>query len=118
MLGADVVLPEDERLCQAVGGWLLDVAERDPELGAVAQESLELLGVVRGGDDQDVADARQNQRGQRVVDHRLVVDRHELLRDAMGDGVQPGTGAAGQDDALHGAESTGPLPPRSGPGDG
>ena len=34
------------------------------------------------GDHQDVADARQHQRGQRIVDHRLVVDRQQLLADA------------------------------------
>ena len=76
---------------------------RDAELRAVAEQPLELLGVVRRGDDQDVADAGQHQRRQRVVDHRLVVDRHQLLADAQGDRVQPGAGAAGKDDSAHAA---------------
>jgi hypothetical protein len=47
-----------------------------------------------------VADARQHQGAQRVVDHRLVVDRQQLLADALRDRIQPGAGAAGEDDAF------------------
>ena len=73
------------------------------------------VGVVRGGDHQDVPDPGQHQRGQRVVDHRLVVDRHELLADAEGDRVQPGAGAAGQDDSAHGVSLPRLRRPRSAP---
>src|SRR5699024_10222655 len=34
-------------------------------------------------------------------DHRLVVDGHELLGNTLGDGVEPGAGAACEDDAFH-----------------
>ena len=57
--------------------------------------------VLRRGDHQHVADARQHQRRQRVVDHRLVVDRDQLLADAQRDRMQPRPGAAGQDDPSH-----------------
>ena len=67
-----------------------------------AQQPLEPGSVVRGGDDQHVPDAGEDQRRQRVVDHRLVVDRHQLLADAQGDRMESGAGAAGQDDATHG----------------
>ena len=60
--------------------------------------------VVRRGDHQHVADPGEDQRRERVVDHRLVVDRHQLLADAQGHRVQPGAGAAGQDDAAHGEQ--------------
>ena len=36
----------------------------------------------RRGDDQDLADAGEHQRRQRIIDHRLVVDRQQLLADA------------------------------------
>src|SRR5688500_19749333 len=39
----------------------------------------------------------EHQRGQRVVDHRLVVDRHQLLARAERDRVQPRPGPAGED---------------------
>ena len=42
-------------------------------------------------DQQDVADARQHQRRERVVDHRLVVDRQQLLRDGA---ASPGAAAS------------------------
>jgi hypothetical protein len=37
---------------------------------------------------------------ERVVDHRLVVDRQQLLGDRLRDRVQPRAGTAGEDDAL------------------
>ena len=43
---------------------------------------------------------RQHQRGQRIVDHRLVVDRQQLLRRHERQRMQPRAGAAGENDAL------------------
>ena len=57
-----------------------------------------------------LAQAGQHQDRQRVVDHRLVVDRQQLLADHLGHRVEPRAGAAGQDDALarrHGATGSG-----------
>jgi hypothetical protein len=71
------------------------------ELGAVTEEALELGLVGGGGDDQDLGDPGQHERGQRVVDHRFVVDGHQLLADGVGDRIQPGARTPGQDDALH-----------------
>ena len=47
-------------------------------------------------------DAGQQERGQRVVDHRLVVDRQQLLGYRQGGGMEPGAGAAGEDEAFAG----------------
>lgn len=86
---------------QAVGRGLLGIAEVDPELRTAFQQALILGQVFRRGDDQDITDAGQHQRGDRVVNHRFVVDRQQLLGHAAGDGVQASAGAAGQDDPLH-----------------
>lgn len=43
---ADVLLSQEERLGETVGGGLLHIGEGDPELGAVPQKALELAGVV------------------------------------------------------------------------
>ena len=96
VLGADV-----ERLGQAVGLGLYRVAQRDAQVAAVAEQADELLLLVRRRDDQDVADAGQHQRRQRVVDHRLVVDGQQLLADRVRDRVQPGARATGEDDPFH-----------------
>ena len=50
---------------------------------------------------EDVADAGEHQHRQRVVHHRLVVHRQQLLGDALRDGMQARAAAAGQNDALH-----------------
>ena len=93
---------DDEGLGQPVRRGLLGVGEADAEVRAVPEQALEVGQVGRGGDDQDVADARQHEGGERVVDHRLVVDGQQLLARHGGERVEPGAGAAGQDDALHG----------------
>ena len=108
---ADEVGADHEGLGQPVRAGLHRVGELDAPLPAVTQQPLELLGVLGRGDDQHLADAGHHQRRQRVVDHRLVVDRHELLGDAPGDGVQPRARAPGQDDALHGGEPNGARHP-------
>ena len=73
----------------------------DAEVGAVAEQLAKARQVLRRGDDQDVADAGEHQHRQRVVHHRLVVHRQQLLGDALRDGVQPRAAAAGEDDAFH-----------------
>src|SRR3546814_15735519 len=56
------------------------------ELTAITQEVLKGRRVVRRGDDQDLANTRQHQRGQRTVDHRLVIKGAELFAYTFGDG--------------------------------
>ena len=91
---------EDEGLRQPVRAGLHAVADVDAPLRAVAQQRLEARRVLRRADEQDVADAGQHQRRQRVVDHRLVVHRQQLLAHGQRGRVQPGAGAAGEDDAF------------------
>jgi hypothetical protein len=81
---------------------LLGVVQLDAELPAVAQQLAKARQIERRRDDEDLADAGQHQHRQRVVDHRLVVDRQQLLGDALRDRVQTRAGAAGENDALHG----------------
>jgi hypothetical protein len=89
-LVADEVRADDEGLGQPLGARLDGVLEGDAQVGAVTEEVPELRLVLRSRDHQDLADAGHHQRGERVVDHRLVVDRHDLLADAPGDRVEPG----------------------------
>lgn len=100
-LAGDELLADGERLGQAVRARLLGVGEVHAEARAVAQQALEVGQVGRRGDDQDVLDARQHERGQRVVDHGLVVDRQQLLGGHESERVQSRAGPAGEDDAFH-----------------
>jgi hypothetical protein len=105
-LAAHEPLADDEGLGQAVGAGLLGVGELDAEAAAVAQEPLEVGQVRRGRDDQDLADARHHEDGERVVDHGLVVDREQLLGRDLGQRVEPGAGSAGENDAFHGRQTS------------
>lgn len=100
-LSADEVLADGEGLRQAVRRGLLGVGEVHAVARAVPEQALEVGQVGRGGDDQDVPDARQHEGGQRVVDHGLVVDRQQLLGGHERERVQARAGPAGEDDAFH-----------------
>ena len=105
-------LAAHERLAQpvgvgeALGPGLRGVLEREAEPRAVAQQPLERRLVVRRGDDQDLPDPGQHQHRQRVVDHRLVVDRQQLLGDRRGQRMQPRARPAGEDKAASHAASS------------
>mgnify|MGYP000172639273 CR=1 FL=1 len=114
---ADEVFADDEGLGEAVGAGLDGVLQREAPLAAVAQQLLKAWRVLRGADDEDVADARQHEGAERVVDHGLVVHRQQLLADGQGGRVQARARAAGQDDAFalgggwgHGASPQGASP--------
>ena len=100
-LAGDELLADGEGLRQAVGARLLGVGEVHAVARAVPEQALEVGEVGRGGDDQDVPDARQHEGGQRVVDHGLVVDRQQLLGGHERERVQARAGPAGEDDAFH-----------------
>ena len=76
------------------------IIDHEPELGAITKEALEGPCILRGGDDEDFPNTRLNERGERVINHRLVVDGQQLLGDGQRGRMQPRAGAAGQDDAL------------------
>lgn len=97
---AEELLADQERLRQAIRGWLHRIGEIESPLASIPQQLRETRGVLRGGDDQDVTDTGQHQGAQRVVDHRLVVDGQQLFGYGQGGRVQTGTGATGEDDAF------------------
>lgn len=100
-LAGDEILADGERLRQAVRRGLLGVGQVHTVARAVPEQALEVGEVGRGGDDQDVPDARQHEGAERVVDHGLVVDRKQLLGGHERERVQARAGPAGEDDAFH-----------------
>src|SRR5690606_38333116 len=102
---ADVVGADHDGLRQADGGGLDRVGDVHAGLSAVAEQPVELLGVVWGGDHEDVADRGEHERRERVVDHRLVVDGHELLAHALGDRMQTRARPTREDDSAHVGQS-------------
>lgn len=100
-LAGDEVLADGEGLRKAVRRGLLGVGQVHAVARAVPKQALEVGQVGRGGDDQDIPDARQHEGAKRVVDHGLVVDRQQLLGGHERERVQAGAGPAGEDDAFH-----------------
>ena len=98
---SDEFFTDHEGLRQTVGGGLGLVAQMQAELVPVAQKDLKARQILRRGDDQDLADPGAHQNRDRIVDHRLVVDRQQLLRSNHGQRIEPGAGTAGENDTFH-----------------
>jgi len=97
----DEFAADEERLRETFRLRLLGVVQLQAQRGAVAQQRAEPRQVFGGADDQDFADARQHQDGQRVIDHGFVVHRQQLFADDPRDGIEPGPRTARQNDAFH-----------------
>jgi hypothetical protein len=93
--------PDDQDLGDDARLGLHGIADVEPPRLAVAEQAAIGLLVDRIDAQQDLAATCQHQRGQRVVYHRLVVDRQELLVGRPGHRVKPRAAAAGQNDAFH-----------------
>lgn len=94
---------DDEGLCQTVGMLLDGVGDRESDLRSIAQQLFKGGDVARGGDDENVPDTREHQRRKRVINHRLVVDRKQLLGNSARSGEQACTRAARKNDSFHGS---------------
>ena len=97
---AEEVGSDQESLRDALRLRLCRILDRESPLRTVAEQVTEGALVARGRDNQVFADTGEHQRRQRVVDHRLVVDRQQLLAYNGRDRVETGAGAARQDDPL------------------
>ena len=99
-LACEELLADQECLCESLRLRLHGVRDGNAPLRAVAEQAPEIRIVRRRRDHEDVPDAREHQRRQRIVDHRLVIDRHELLRHRDRQRIQPRARAARQDNSL------------------
>jgi len=63
------------------------VLDRHAPTAAIAEQALERGLIHRRGDDQHLTDPGQHQGAERVIDHRLVVHRQQLLTQRLGDRV-------------------------------
>ena len=84
---ADEVLADDECLCESVGRGLFGVGEVDSVVTAVTEKAFESGKVLRGGDDEYIADSGKHEGRDGIIDHRLVEDGEELLAYALGNGI-------------------------------
>ena len=76
-------------------------AEADAKIAAVSHQPPEGGQILRSGNNQYLADSGLHQHRNRIIYHRLVIDREQLLADPFCDWIEPGSAAAGEDDTLH-----------------
>jgi hypothetical protein len=91
----------DKGLGNTAGFELFAIFDGNAETQAVAEKLFEARQVVRRRNKAKFANAALDERGQRIINHRLVVDRLELLTGDKRERIQPRPGAAGEDDAFH-----------------
>jgi len=97
---ADELFTDNERLRQPVRAGLDSIFQMNAPLRTIAQQLLKTRQIARRADNQNLAYACQHQRAKRVVDHRLVVDRQQLLAECQRSWMQTGAGTAGEYDAF------------------
>ena len=73
---------------KTVRGRLLGIRDTNTVVGAVAQKTTETRKVLRCRDNHDIADTRKQQSRERVVDHRLIINRKQLLADIFRNRIQ------------------------------
>ena len=97
----DEVLPDDERLRQPIRRRLLSIFKTDSEVLSVPQKPLESRQVRRRGDDEYVPDPRHHQHRDRIVNHRLVINRKHLLANPLGNRIEARPASPGQNYSFH-----------------
>jgi hypothetical protein len=97
----DERLRDVERLGDALRLGLLAILDGQAPLRAVAEQLPEARQILRRRDQAELTNAALDQRRERVINHGFVVHRLELLAGDERQRIQPGAGAAGQDDAFH-----------------
>jgi hypothetical protein len=69
--------------------------------GCRRRATAEARQILRRGNQAQLADAALDERRERIINHRLVIDRLELFARDQRERIQPRPGAAGEDDAFH-----------------
>src|SRR5262245_33513290 len=89
-----------ESLCKAARRRLGGIVEIDSPLLSVSKKAAKQGQVLWSGDNQNFPYSRQHQCGERIVNHRLVINREKLFRHSQCHWVKPCAAAAGQDDTF------------------
>ena len=98
---SDEFLTYYECLCQTVRRRLLGIFETDSELAAVLQKATEARQILGRGYDEYFPDSGKHEHGNRVINHRLVIYRDELLAYSLGYRIQTSTAATCQNNPFH-----------------
>ncbi len=96
----DKLFADQKRLGDALGFRLYGIVNRNAPALSIAQQLLKSGDILGCRNNQDIIDAGNHQGGQGIVNHRFVIDRLQLFTGHQGQGVEPGAGAAGEDNSF------------------
>jgi len=94
-------LSDEERFGNAARSVLDCIGNGEAEMLSFSKKSLKAGEIFRGGDDENIADIRLHENGERIVDQGFVVDREELFRCGLRHGIETAAFASCKDDPLH-----------------
>jgi hypothetical protein len=100
MAVANERLADEEGLSEPVRARLYGILDIQSPPMTVAEQLLEARRLRRRRDDQHLPYPREHQSAQRIVDHRLVVNRQELFGHGLGHRIQPRARTARKYDSL------------------
>src|SRR5690625_557519 len=78
---------QNKRLRQPIRARLNHILQVDSPLAAIAQQALKRLLVMLGGNNQNIPNARKHESSKRVINHGLVVNRHQLFAGTYGERI-------------------------------
>ena len=100
----DEVPREADRMGDAQRATLVAVGQVEAELVTIGQQLHDVADAAAAKDDHHLADAHLAQRLDRVIDHRPVVDRQQVLVRDTRQRSEARAVAAGEDQSLHDAD--------------
>ena len=92
---------QDESLCQSVGLLLNLIGKGHSQFLTRPQQVAEHRQVTWSRDNQHLAYACQHQCGQRIVNHRLVIHRHNLFGNRFGKRIKACSTPSGKNNSFH-----------------
>ena len=98
---ADEFFADEKCLRQTARIGLNGIRKIESEFFSAAEELFKARRIVGRRDDEDIADARQHERGERIVDHRLVVDGQKLFACDLCERIQPRSASSCQNNTFH-----------------
>ena len=98
MMLPDEFAADDKGLRQTVGRGLHLVLKVYTPVSACTKEPRKQRRVIGRRNNQDIANPRQHQRAEWIVNQRFVINRQELFRHRLGERVEPRPRSARQDD--------------------
>lgn len=102
---ADKIFPNCKGLSKPIRISLYRIRNHNSPLTTISEKSLKTLLIIQSRDHQNISNSSQHQDRKRIIYHRLIIDRHQLLGNRERNRMKPCTEAPGKDNSFHINES-------------